>query len=180
MTAVGASTADVLYDMLLVFGLSVAVWMAYHILCLLLPMRSAFLAIPVHILFFAVAGFFCFCFILGQTTVAQPRWHLALGFMLGAWVYYAWFARYVRRLLFLLHQLLRLLAVPVAVLGRWIKTDIIDKLRLYLQKKRAMLYNKRIERQRARQAKRKSKRRESLGEQEEQPKKQAVRAYTQT
>jgi len=173
MTAIGADQFLVAYDMLLVFGLSFIMWMIFHILRILIPTKSVAAAIVIYFLFFTAAGFFAFCFILGQTISQQPRWHMAAGFGFGALVYYAGLARYVRLFFELTGRLLRMLALPFVKLWAWFKRAVWGAFVLNLQNTGKKIYNKYTENRKKRRSKR------GKGNEKEESKKEPVKAYTQ-
>lgn len=171
MTAIGAATWDIVCDLFLAFGFSVAVWFCYHIVILAIPPKRLWITIPVHILFFSAAGFLCFCFIVGETTSRQPRWHMALGFALGAWIYFAWFARYIVFCRNTLIRIFKLFNAPLKWLANLLRRQVIRPIKRYLQKKRRIIYNRRMEAR----AKRAARGKRDGGE--EKPKKEPIRAY---
>lgn len=175
MTAIGASPWDLIYDLFLALGFSVAVWFCYHLLTLFVNKKHLWLTIPLHVLFFAMAGFLSFCFIVGQTTSRQPRWYMALGFALGAWIYFAWFARYIRYMRDLIIQTLKLLVAPLRWFFDLLRRRVAKPIRQYLQKQRQMIYNKRME---ARAKKRTA--RDIKDDGQAKPKKEPVRAYRES
>jgi F0F1-type ATP synthase membrane subunit b/b' len=99
---------------------------------------------------------------------------MALGFVLGAWIYYAWFARYVERLLSLLGGALWAAAAPFFLLWRLFRRFVLGGVISYLQKKRAMIYNKHAEARRKRAAVRRAKNGTEAGK-----KKETIQAYAQ-
>ncbi len=180
MTAVGASTASIAFDFLLALGFSLGVWFCYQVFFAVLSPRGVVAATLLHMLFFAVAGLAAFCFVIGKTTSQEPRWHMALGFALGAWVYYGIAARYVRAVTDGIKKLLALAARPVVRLAVWLGRCVSGAARSalrYLQKRRQMLYNRRKEKQRARRARRGNHGRDPEPEKE---KKKPLQAYTQS
>lgn len=174
MTAIGAATSDIIYDLFLALGLSVAVWFCYHIMILITPAKRLWLTIPLHILFFAAAGFLGFCFIVGETASRQPRWHMILGFMLGAWIYFAWLARYIRYARHMFTQLFKLTARPARWLVHLLRRRVIKPVGNYLQKRRQMRYNKRMEMRAKKTA------RDGENGHETKQKKEPIRAYSES
>lgn len=176
MTAVGANSWDIAFDIFLIYGLSLAVWLCYHVVCLMLPTKKIVLSILINLLFFMAAGFVCFCFLVGETASRQPRWHMVFGFALGAWIYYACFARYVKSIRDLLVRLFKFLLSPLVKLLNYLRCVVFVKGIAYLQKIRTVLYNKSMKARKRRVLQRRKK----SGEKEAGQKKERVKPYTQS
>jgi len=176
MTAVGAATGDIVYDMLLSMGISVLVWLCYHLTCGALPKkRLLLLQLAAHLVFFAAAGFFIFCFILGVTTSKAIRWHMIFGFALGAWIYFYFFAQYVTLLLGLIKRLIRLILYPFRLLWKTVSSAVSKRVKDALQKARLRRYTRMEARRKKKERKRRAKNAALQNE-----KKEPLKAYHQS
>lgn len=177
MTIVDAATGAILFDFLKFMGFSLCLWFGYHLLCLLFRMRSKIIAVLLHLLYFSVAGFACFCFILGETASIAPRWHHVAGIAAGALAYYGWFARYMRSLFRLIKKLLHYMVLPIRKFLAFVREKILLRFRDWLQSKRQLMYNFRKKKQEERAARRQK---HAEPEPSETPKKAPIQAYTKT
>ncbi len=150
MTAEQIEAAAQLKDTLLCMGFSVLFWFFYHLMTLVFTMRRRAAAYLLHLLFFAVGGLFAFCFILGQTSLGVVRWYLAAGFAAGAAAYRLCFAPAVGWVARGIGRLLRLAARPFAAAWRALAVRPARAIYSHLQNRRALRYNQRMERKRAR------------------------------
>ncbi|MEA4912243.1 MAG: hypothetical protein VB092_06525 [Oscillospiraceae bacterium] len=172
MTAVGISAGALLLDGLRVCGLSVVLSLAYHLLRLLLPLRSRVAAYAVHTFFFAACGLLFFCFMLGQTAVQSPRWILFAGLVGGAAVYAVCFAPLVDAAARRLCGAVRAVFRPVAAFFRGAYRLVILPGVSRLQKVYGKLYNDRRKRRGSH-----APRKEANGAEK---RKEPIQVYTQT
>ncbi len=179
MTAENVNAWAQLVDALYAMGFSAIVWLLYHLLIILLPMRNKVLAYVVHIVFFAVAGLYAFCFVVGQTSLGVVRWYLAAGFGAGAAAYWLYFAPAVNRAADAVRAALRWLAKPFVRLWGFAVVRPVGIVCARLQKRRALRYNQRVERKRAREQAR-HKKEEQKNAEPATGKKEPIQAYTQT
>ena len=171
------SSWAVVYDMFLVLGFSVVMWLCFHMLTLVLPLRRAVPAVILYVLFFAAAGLIAFCFVVGATASRQLRWHMTAGFVLGARIYYSWFSRYTQKLFGLFKTLLYGMWHPVAWVWQLLRRALLDRAAACLQRKWAILYN------RAKQKgleRKKYRRKKVVKRQDEKKRKKPTQAYTQS
>ncbi|MEA5050937.1 MAG: hypothetical protein VB021_05640 [Oscillospiraceae bacterium] len=172
MTAVGLSAGALLFDGLRTLGLSAVLCFVYHIVRLILPLRSRALSYAVHILLFAAFGLVFFCFILGETAAQAVRWNLLAGAAGGAAVYAVCFAPLVDAAARRLRQWAGALLRPAAALLRRARKKVILQPVSHLQNLYRSLYNERRKRREAR-----APRKESNGEEK---RKEPIQVYTQT
>ncbi len=146
-------------DTLLSAGLGIWASLCYHIFIKLVPAKKLFLGIVLYILFFAVFGLFLFFFIVGKTYVAQPRWFIFFGLLVGGVAYYAGVSPFVSLALRFIFRINRRIKAKikrcfVLIFGliASVYLDIVNffnkmalKRKHTLKNKREMLYNKRKE-----------------------------------
>lgn len=176
MTAVGATTAQLLQEALQMLVFSLGVCFAYQLFTWMFRSRRLSVQTALHCLFFAAAGFVSFCYLIGETVSRAPRWYMAAAAYIGAVIYrktarplVAWVLRWAEKGMGLLVWPLRMLLCAVKRrVAVWMQN---------LQTRRLARYNARRAKLEAQRRKRKEKNAHNAGEKTT---KRAIQASAQT
>ena len=173
MTSLNLSAGMQLLDAALSAGFSAALWLVYDLLVTLLGLRSRIASAVFHVLFFSLSGVVGFCFIVGRTSLAIPRWYLALGFLVGCGAYYLLLSRPLRWLVRAMKKAVVWLLRPLTLPFRWLAGAAGAR----LQRRRERVYNAHMQRRRLRAQQHGE---EKNGEQSNRQNKKPIQAYKKT
>lgn len=176
MTSLNLSAGMQLLDAALSAGFSAALWLVYDLLVTLLGLRSRIASAVFHVLFFSLSGVVGFCFIVGRTSLAIPRWYLALGFLVGCGAYYLLLSRPLRWLVRAMKKAVVWLLRPLTLPFRWL-AGRFRAAGARLQRWRERVYNARMQRRRLRAQQHGE---EKNGEQSNRQNKKPIQAYKKT
>ncbi|MEG0750935.1 MAG: hypothetical protein RR998_04240 [Oscillospiraceae bacterium] len=157
-------------DVFLSLGFAAIASFVYSLLFFLCPRRSKIVAYLLHALFFAFAGLFAFCFIIGTTAAKGPRWYIIAGFAIGVFAYVKCFAKIVGGALSACAKLAKKLCSPVIC--------AVHSTLSVLQKRLRVMYNLLVSQRADRVRKRRNK--NAVDEQGTGGGKPPIKAYTQT